>query len=148
MIITVLPLLIVATVRSRLIVVLTLAPPSRFLVPRNHPSFMPPRRTQRSSNPSVRRRELALELTEVAMRPCSLCKLSGKQCLVGGGSNRCSNCVDSGRKCDLVVSPAEMRRVEADRKKVWLQLKSTQEDLMCSMEESMRLQSKLRRLQT
>ena len=80
------------------------------------------------------------------MRPCSLCKLSGKQCLVGGGSNRCSNCVDSGRKCDLVVLPAEMRRVEADRKKVWLQLKSIQEDLMRSIEESMRLQSKLRRL--
>ena len=56
----------------RTTIVLILAPPFRFLVPRNHLSFMPPLRNYRSSNLSVRRRELARKLIEVAIRPYSL----------------------------------------------------------------------------
>ena len=52
--------------------VLILAPPSRFLVPRNHLSFMLPIRNYYSSNLSVRRRELTRKLTEVTIRPYSL----------------------------------------------------------------------------
>ena len=59
------------------------------------------------------------------MRPCSLCAKSDKQCLVGADSDRCSNCAVGGRKCDLVVLPMEMRRIESERKKAWSQLKST-----------------------
>ena len=59
-------------------IVLILAPPSRFLVPRNYLSFMPPIRNYRLSNLSVRRRELTRKLTEVTIRPYSLCVKGNK----------------------------------------------------------------------
>ena len=59
------------------------------------------------------------------MRPCTLCSKSNKQCLVGADSDRCSNCVSGGRKCDLVVSPMEMRRVERRRNEIWQELSET-----------------------
>ena len=104
----------------RIAIVLILAPPSRFLVPRNHLSFILLRRTKRSSVPLVRRRELASKLTEVTMRPCEHCIRGHKQCLVGANSDRCSNCVSTGRKYDLVVSPIEIRCIENERKDLWL----------------------------
>ena len=76
---------------------------------------MPPQRTKRSVNPSVRRRELARQLLEFAMRPCANCTRLSKQCMVGPDSDRCSHCVQNGKKCDLSVSPAEMRRIENER---------------------------------
>ena len=86
---------------------------------------MPPQRAKRSSNPAVRRRELSKELLEAVMRPCNNCVRLGRQCLVGPESDRCSSCVAGGRKCDLVVSPLEMRRIENERKGILAQLAET-----------------------
>ena len=102
--------------------VLILAPPSRFLVPRNHLSFMPPRRTQRSANPSVRRCKLARELLEPAMRPYNNCSRLNKQYLIGPESDRYSSCISSRKKCDLVVSLLEIRRIKNERKGLLAQL--------------------------
>ena len=59
------------------------------------------------------------------MRPCSLCVKGNKQCLVGVGSERCSNCIINGRKCDLVISVTEMRRVEKARRDVRSEIRAT-----------------------
>ena len=63
------------------------------------------RRTYRSVNPSVRRRELARELVEIIIYPCDYCIRGHKQYLIGADSDRYSNYVESSRKYDLVVSP-------------------------------------------
>ena len=86
---------------------------------------MPPQRAKRSSNPAVRRRELSKELLEAVMRPCNNCVRLGRQCLVGPESDRCSSCVAGGRKCDLVVSPLEMRNIENERKRLFAQMSET-----------------------
>ena len=44
---------------------------------------------------------------------------------MGTDSDRYALCVTSGRKCDLVVSPIEMRRVERRRNKIWQELSET-----------------------
>ena len=124
--------------------VLTSAPPLRFLVPRNHPSFTCP--NQRSSNPSVRRREVASVLSEVAMRPCDFCKKNNKQCLVGHDSDRCSSCVASGKKCDLVVSPVEMRRIEGARKTIRSEIRATVAKLARLQAEEDRIEEEKRKL--
>ena len=63
------------------------------------------------------------------MRPCEHCVRGRKQCLIGSGSDRCSGCIETGRKCDLVVSPLEMRRVEKRRQDLWSEIKTTQAKL-------------------
>ena len=112
-------------VRYRIPIVLILAPPFRFLVPRNHLSFMPPLRNYRSSKLSARRRELAYKLIEVAIRPYSLCVKGNKQYLIGVGSERYSNCVLNSRKYNLMVSAAEIRRIETARKDVRSEIRTT-----------------------
>ena len=101
---------------------------------------MPPQRTKRSSNSTVRRRELAQRLSEVAMRPCNNCRRLGKTCLVGVESDRCAECVAQARKCDLAPSPGEWDRIEKERKRVFAQVSET-------MAKASRLQKQLESLE-
>ena len=110
---------VVATLRSYLIVILTLAPPPRFLVPRNHPSFMPPQRHHFPSS-SDRRRVLvnSLQPSNAAMRVCKNCEKAGRpeKCKIGGSSDRCVECARCGYSCDLApFSPAKWSRLRRQR---------------------------------
>ena len=91
---------------------------------------MTPRRVTKSRDPRVRRKELSASLVVIAMRACTNCKSNPKGCKVGPESDRCLKCVSNGRKCDLVVSPAEIANVEASRKKLWSEIKETQAKLI------------------
>ena len=86
---------------------------------------MTPRRLTKSRDLRVRRKELSASLVVIAMRACTNCKSDPKGCKVGSESDRCSKCVSNGRKCDLVVSPTEMIRLETARKKAWQEVKDT-----------------------
>ena len=79
---------------------------------------MTPRRVTKSRDPRVRRKELSASLVVIAIRACTNCKSNPKGYKVGSKLDRYSKCVSNGRKCDLMVSPAEMANVEASRKKL------------------------------
>ena len=79
---------------------------------------MTPRRVTKSRDPRVRRKELSASLVVIAIRTYTNCKSDLKGYKVGSESDRYSKCVSNGRKCDLVISPAEMANVEASRKKL------------------------------
>lgn len=49
------------------------------------------------------------------MRPCRNCAMSGKAYCVGNDSEKCVECVRSGRGCDLAISPASIKRIHGER---------------------------------
>ena len=52
------------------------------------------------------------------MRPCKRCASRNLTCLLGESSEKCIECVSSGKSCDLVIPPSKLRRVHKERIRV------------------------------
>ena len=105
-------LLIAKTLSDRIVI---LAPPLRFLSLGNYLSFILLRRSHRSSNPFVRRRELARNLRDLIIRLYIYYKRLGKNYLVGSKFDRYFEYIASKRKYNLAPSLAKQRRIEKER---------------------------------
>ena len=53
-----------------------------------------------------------------AMRPCKRCISRNLTCLLGKSSEKCIECVSSGKSCDLIIPPSKLRCIYKERIRV------------------------------
>ena len=69
------------------------------------------------------------KLCSPTIRTCYNYRNKLNECITGPDSDRCSRCVSNGVKCNLVVSSADIVRLETARKKAWEEIRDTQAKL-------------------
>ena len=91
--------------------------------PRTLPEFlhpiMPPRKV--NVGDSTRRKHSLFDTivsSSLAMRPCKNCSRARVSCRIDDGSEKCVECVSAGRTCDLAISPATIKRIQRERRRI------------------------------
>ena len=70
---------------------------------------------------STRRKHILFDIivsSSLAMRFCKNCFCSRVSCRIDDGSKQCVKCVSTDQICDLVISPATIKRIQRERKKI------------------------------
>jgi len=77
---------------------------------------MPPRKIN-TRNFSLRKKDLldALRLVSLVIRPCRNCATSNKVYCVNNDFEKCVECVQSSRDCDLTISSTSIKRIYEER---------------------------------
>ena len=82
-------------------------------------SIMPPRKV--NVEDSTRRKHTLFDTivpSFLAMRFCKNCSHARVFCRIGDGSEKCVECVSTGRTCDLVISPTIIKRIQRERRRI------------------------------
>jgi len=79
-----------------------------------------PSRKINDRNSFKRKKDLlnSVDPLSLAMRPYKRCSSPGKTCTLGEMSKKCICCVETGKPCDLAISPAKFRRIHKKRLRV------------------------------
>ena len=70
---------------------------------------------------SIRRKHTLFDIivpSFLTMRFCKNCSRSRVSCRIDDESKKCVSCVSTGRTCDLIISPAIIKRIQRERKKI------------------------------
>ena len=105
---------------------------------------MPPRKVNNRTK-AQRKSDLldSIGPTAAAMRPCKNCVSRGLSCLVGEGSEKCTECIRSQRTCDLAISPVTLKRIHNERVRMKKEVREARIRLQNEMARVQRLEKQL-----
>ena len=91
---------------------------------------------------TTRRKNQYKEILEegVEMRPCSNCIRRGIRCVAHRSSGKCAACIQSTKRCDLLVSSEDWRRLDVERERLRDEIAKRRETISKALSELSKLE--------